>query len=468
MIPCQWHRLLVAAIALATVLSACASRAPIATLTAATEDGLAPAPATGVPAEGSPGATPDPALLALQDTVAEPFDVTDFDAVHGPADATAERALIFGALPIEPAPADVPASTAAFLGRWEGYGLAPPIRRDWKYVLAVTSISRSGGTAYLWAATNLQFPALVERIRFRVQGAGPETAIEWEQTINGAYAVVSLSHSTGTDALEGGATSPDPAGRLGSVLLRRDAAEALVDRDPEARLAGLGVTWRPHADPELTRYGAGSLVYLPPGYREEPDRAWPLVVFLHGSGDRGDNGLVLAQNSPFRWITAGRTLNAVIVAPLLAADQPSFPGAYLDGVLDAALAEYRVDPARVAVTGLSMGGEAAYHLARHRPGDISTLAVLCGFEADTFPLATTWGYRPISEPWAELAGQRVLVVHGRDDLNVPVSAAQAAVDAMGAAGVDVTFSVLEHHDHDVWTATYSDPAFYEWLLAGDS
>jgi predicted peptidase len=264
--------------------------------------------------------------------------------------------------------------------------------------------------------------------------------------------------------LVGGTTSDSPSGRLDDIRLRRDTAQMVVDRDPAAHLATVGITWHPHDAPALAAFGAGELVYLPPAYADDPDRRWPLVLFFHGSGDRGDNGLVLAQNSPFRFISAGGSLDAVVVAPLLAADFPSFPEAYLDGVLDDALARFRVDPAQVAVTGLSMGGEASYRLARHRAGDVAALAVLCGFEVDGFPLATQWGYQPIDESWSGLAGIPIRVIHGRDDATVPLSAAEAAVAAMRASGVTVQFDILEHHDHDVWTDTYSDPAFYEWLL----
>ena len=96
------------------------------------------------------------------------------------------------------------------------------------------------------------------------------------------------------------------------------------------------------------------------------------------------------------------------------------------------------------------------------------LAVLCGFEVGTFPAAAEWGYEPITEPWSRLAGIPVRVIHGRDDLNVPVAAAEAAVAEMRKSGVDVRYDVLEHHDHDVWSDTYADPAFFNWLVQAGS
>ena len=74
------------------------------------------------------------------------------------------------------------------------------------------------------------------------------------------------------------------------------------------------------------------------------------------------------------------------------------------------------------------------------------------------------GIQAISEPRSVMADLATLVIHGRDDTIVPLEAGEAAVEALEAAGVDVTLDVLEDHDHDVWTTTYSDPAFYTWLL----
>jgi len=401
--------------------------------------------------------------MPLDQTATTPYEVTNFEAVHRVIDSGDGAASIFGALPIS-TPTDLAPELSAFLGRWEGFGYGPPIKRDWKFVLAVTEIGPRSGTAYLWAGTNLQFPSVVETITFRVSGSGPDTAIEWEQTVNGAYTVVSIRHASGTDALEGDTSSADPEAMMGPVLLRKDTENHVVHRDLGAFLATHRIMWREHKDPALEPFGAGSLVYLPPGYDDNPSLTWPLILFLHGSGDRGDNGLALAQNSPFRFVTAGNPLAAIVVAPLLDRSFPTFPIEYLDVVLDDALASLRIDRARVTLTGLSMGGEATYRFARHRPDDLAGIAVLCGFDATHFPPSVGWGYAPIADPAERLRDVPVMAIHGRDDPIVPLAAGQDSADALVDAGVDVTFTILDHHDHDVWTETYSAPEFFDWLL----
>ena len=72
---------------------------------------------------------------------------------------------------------------------------------------------------------------------------------------------------------------------------------------------------------------------------------------------------------------------------------PAFPTPYLEEALDEALTRYRVDPDRVTLSGLSMGGEAAYRLARHRPATFAGVSVLAGFDAMAFPDAKAVGLR---------------------------------------------------------------------------
>jgi hypothetical protein len=152
-------------------------------------------PATGAhDPTGIPGASPSAPLMTLFDTGVRPFEVVDFAAVHRPVDADGNASLIFGALPITPAATGTAPEVAAFLGRWEGYGYGPPIKRDWRYVVAVTEVTPRDGTAFIWAGTNTQFPSRIEQVHFRVTGTGADTALEWDQTIGGTYAVVKVRH----------------------------------------------------------------------------------------------------------------------------------------------------------------------------------------------------------------------------------------------------------------------------------
>jgi predicted peptidase len=143
----------------------------------------------------------------------------------------------------------------------------------------------------------------------------------------------------------------------------------------------------------------------------------------------------------------------IIVAPLLSGSEfyRSFPESYMDGVLEQVLADYRVDQKRIYVTGLSMGGEATYRFALHRPDTFAAVV----------PLAAFLNSPPSMESIKALP---VWAIHGADDTVVSLSAAQQPVDALEQAGGNVRFTILEGHDHDVWTDTYSDPLFYDWLL----
>jgi predicted peptidase len=145
----------------------------------------------------------------------------------------------------------------------------------------------------------------------------------------------------------------------------------------------------------------------------------------------------------------------IIVTPLLntAEDYQSFPEAYMDGVLEEVLTDYRVDATRIYLTGLSMGGEATWRFALHRPDTFAAIAPLAAYlsQADTLRME-------------RIKNLPVWAIHGADDTVAPLALGQSPVDALKAVGGNVRFTVLAGHGHDVWTDTYSDPAFYDWLL----
>jgi predicted esterase len=397
--------------------------------------------------------TPLPApALSLEDTAMENFRGADFTTLHSPVGGDENEFLIFGGVPVTSPPADLPPEWSAFLGRWEGFSYGPPVRKDWKFVLVVEDISSEGGTALLWFGTNLQYPEGTTKVHFRTVPGNPPS-IEWKYSWGGANNVCTVTYDTESGQLEGRIKMAQSGGPSGPIRL--DRGETFhVYQDYPAYLATKSISSKEYTDPSLAReYGAGFLLHLPEGYADGSAANWPLIFFLHGYGDRGTNVFLLAKASPFMMIREKGPLPFIIVAPLLKPSSKfmSFPEAYMDGVLEQILADYRVDRERIYVTGISIGGEATYRFALHQPDMFAAIAPLASY------LDSLKGLEQIKDlpVWA---------IHGADDIVVPLSRAQQVVDALKLAGGNVRFSILENHDHDVWTDTYLDPLFYEWLL----
>ena len=224
-------------------------------------------------------------------------------------------------------------------------------------------------------------------------------------------------------------------------------------KDYSQYLASKRITTHAYQNKDMLRFGQGYMLYLPEGYEDNPAQTWPLILFLHGVGDRGDNINLLAKASPFMMIREKGPLPFIIVAPLLNSSQKMFPLEYLEGVLAEDQATYRVDPKRIYATGLSLGGIAIYRFAIQYPDIFAAIAPLSAY-ADSDTLSKIGRIRDLPV-WA---------IHGADDTVIPLAIDQRTVDALKAAGGNIKFTVLAGHDHDTWDDTYSDLAFYDWLL----
>lgn len=396
--------------------------------------------------------TPLP-TLSIDNTYAKEYVITDFDQAHSPVNGDPNKYLILGNIPVSKPAADLPPELADFLGRWEGYVYAPPVNKDRKLVLVIQEINEREGKAIGYSGANLQYPDRMGDIRFRVI-PGEAPAIEFQVLWpNGIQEIDSFTYDRQADSLRGVAKLADDT-PMGTFELTQDRS-FYIYKDYARYLAGLNITSQSYKEAELAHYGKGYLLYLPEGYEEQPDKTWPLIFFLHGYGDRGDNVFLLAKASPFMFIREQGPLPFIIVAPLLSANEgySSFPEDYLDGVLREIQANYRVDPKRMYLTGLSMGGEAAYRFAVHQPKTFAALAPLSAYVD--------------SKTYADLARIKdvpVWAIHGAGDPLIPLTKGQQPVEALQEAGGDVRFTILENHDHDTWTDTYSDPEFYDWLL----
>ena len=369
----------------------------------------------------------------------------DFETVHAQVNNDANTYLIFGKIPISPAAQGLSPELAGFLGRWEGYDYSPPVKKDYKIVLVIQDISAQGGKATIWLGTNLQYPSSIQEIQFKVI-AGAAPAIAFDPTFGKSTQMVRLIHDPDKNML----MSPDSAHR---PLVLSQAQTFYVYKDYSQYLASKRIYSKEYQNKKLPQYGKGYMLYLPEGYEDNPNKTWPLILFLHGVGDRGDNVLLLAKASPFMMIREKGPLPFIIVAPLLNASQGIFSLEYLNGVLAEAQATYRVDPKRIYATGLSLGGIAIYRFAIQYPDTFAAVAPLSAY-ADPATLSKIGNIKNLPV-WA---------IHGAEDSVVPLALDQKTADALKAAGGNIKFTVLASHDHDTWTDTYLDPAFYAWLL----
>jgi predicted peptidase len=200
------------------------------------------------------------------------------------------------------------------------------------------------------------------------------------------------------------------------------------------------------------------LCCLPQDYDAKSGKTWPLMLFLHGAGERGTNLELVAVHGPPKLAKAGKNFPFIIIAPQCPEGQ-RWESEGLLQLLDHVTRQYAVDKSRVYLTGLSMGGYGTWSLGVTHPERFAAIAPICG------------GGQTID---ALLAGNRaaalktlgVWAFHGAKDSVVPVEESQRMVDALKKIGVrDVKLTAYPEAGHDSWTESYNNPELYEWLLA---
>jgi predicted peptidase len=243
--------------------------------------------------------------------------------------------------------------------------------------------------------------------------------------------------------------SVNAMGKLTLWLALMGAAQGLASdlaKGSEMKAMKLDRTETIHVE---CRYWLG----LPPEYDTEPNHRWPLLVFLHGAGERGEDLKLVLKHGPPKLIAAGRTLPMIVAAPQCPAGEwweNTRQILAVRALVDELLRTLRVEPNRVYLTGLSMGGYGTWRLAAEYPELWAAIVPICGggrwFYADRLRHIPTW------------------VFHGAKDPVVPLRESEVMVEAIRKAGGTVRFTVFPEAGHDAWTAAYDDPALYEWLL----
>jgi predicted peptidase len=198
------------------------------------------------------------------------------------------------------------------------------------------------------------------------------------------------------------------------------------------------------------------LLYLPKSYSKNTQ--WPLVVFLHGAGQRGyDLNLIRQEGLPKEFeqepTTELRQMirnRFILISPQCPENSGWGPGSVID-LVEHICRKYAVDRTRIYLTGFSMGGRGTWSTACHAPELFAAIVPLAGSgdpsQAECLKDMPIWAF------------------HGDKDNTVKVSNQEEMVEAVKKYNENVKFTVYPSKGHDICDITYQDPKLYEWLLA---
>jgi predicted peptidase len=203
------------------------------------------------------------------------------------------------------------------------------------------------------------------------------------------------------------------------------------------------------------------LLFLPRGYEAKAEKRWPMILFLHGAGERGTDIWKVAVHGPPKNVTAQPDFPFIVVSPQCPEHQVWSKDVLL-ALLNEVTENYAVDTNRVYLTGLSMGGYGTWDLGLAYPDKFAAIVPICGGGQMISVLL------PGADNGRALRSLGVWAFHGGKDPVVPVEESQRMVDALKKAGVqDVKLTVYPEAGHDSWTETYNNPQLYDWLLKHD-
>jgi predicted peptidase len=211
-------------------------------------------------------------------------------------------------------------------------------------------------------------------------------------------------------------------------------------------------------------------VYVPAEYSRT--RRWPVILFLHGSGERGMDGLLQTEVGLGQGIRrhAGRW-PAIVVFPQ-APPEHRWHGevAHLAlATLDRTLQEFSTDADRVYLVGLSAGGNGVWNLAYRYPERFAALVAVCGWVMPTAERREAI-LPPDSGPPYPVIARRIRslptsIWHGAADGVVPVEESRRMAEALRTAGAEVTYTELPGVGHEAWIPAFDSPELPRWLFA---
>jgi predicted peptidase len=210
-------------------------------------------------------------------------------------------------------------------------------------------------------------------------------------------------------------------------------------------------------------------VYVPFDYT--PAKEWPVILFLHGAGERGTDGLQQTQVGLGTAIRQNAGWFPAIVVLPQAPPGGIWAGSVADGALAAleqSIGEFHGDRTRLYLTGLSMGGYGAWTLALWHPTMFAAIVAVCGglrppshFKQLGVPLSDPDPYAGVAQ---RLAGTPAWLFHGAADSVIPVTESRRIHAAFEKAGSPIKYTEYPGVGHNSWDPAFSDPMLWEWLF----
>jgi predicted peptidase len=217
-------------------------------------------------------------------------------------------------------------------------------------------------------------------------------------------------------------------------------------------------------------------IHVPSSYAADPAKLRPLILFFHGSGESGSENIAQVNGNIDNLLAATKLRDAFLYAPQTNSGWNS--GTQMTramAMIDRAIAERSVDPNRIYVTGLSMGGGGAWNFLHQYPDRVAATVPICG-------VGPSSGFQP-----SKIVNEPIWAFHGRSDTNVPVEVTRGVVNSLlTVAGLpipeyplktNVFFPIttfenppldLTYTDyrgaHGIWPQVYNTPALYDWMF----
>lgn len=194
------------------------------------------------------------------------------------------------------------------------------------------------------------------------------------------------------------------------------------------------------------------LLHIPKDTRHAIAGRLPMIVFLHGAGERGDNIDLIKVHGPPKKINNGEDLPFIVLSPQCKENTRWNPQT-VKILIDEIIENYPVDTKRIYVTGLSMGGFGTWDIAAKYPYKFAAIAPICG-GADIHAWDATM----------HLKEMPVWAFHGAMDQVVPLEGTVKIIQALRGVGSSPKLTIYPDANHDSWTETYDNPDLYAWFL----